>query len=120
MFDLVQIIDDYMPNFAGVKYTGLYQYPSFHDVAQILGYENGKYEVLGGRDEMMIETLATGVVGFVGSQYNFAGELYNEIYSQWQNGNAVQARKLRSQAIGLLTITGSIDAGKNSNKYMME
>merc|ERR1719433_2665152 len=102
MFDLVQIIDDYMPNFAGVKYTGLYQYPSFHDVAQILGYENGKYEVLGGRDEMMIETLAAGVVGFVGSQYNFAGDLYNDIQGAWEAGKVEEARALQYAAVELV------------------
>ena len=44
-------------NFAGVKYTGLYTYPGMMDAVKLLNYKQGKFEVLCGRDELMIEAL---------------------------------------------------------------
>merc|ERR1711871_621110 len=52
MYEFVQAIEKTKAsNFAGIKYTGLYQYPGFMDAARILAYKGGKYEVLSGRDE---------------------------------------------------------------------
>lgn len=40
------------------------------DATKIFRYKQGKYELLSGRDEMMVEALAVGIKGFVGSQYS--------------------------------------------------
>lgn len=105
MYDLVLEMEKTgAPNFVGIKYTGLYQSPSFMDVAKIIGYKNNKYEVLCGRDEMMIEALAAGITGFVGSQYNYAGDLYNSIRYAWQKGDIKRARELQLAAIHLLDV----------------
>ena len=40
------------------------------DATKIFRYKEGKYELLSGRDEMMVEALAVGIKGFVGSQYS--------------------------------------------------
>lgn len=79
MYDLMIAIEPLAPNFAGIKYTGLYTSPGYMDVMRILAYKGGKYEVLSGREEMMLEGLAAGLKGHVGSQFNFAGDLYNQI-----------------------------------------
>lgn len=76
LFPFVQAMEARnVTNFAGIKYTGLYTHPGFTDATRIAAYKGGKYEVLCGRDEMMVEALAVGFTGFVGSQYNFAGDL---------------------------------------------
>ena len=82
-------------NFKGVKYTGLYTYPGFMDVSRILNFKGGKYEVLCGRDEMMIEAITSGITGFVGSQYNMVGDLYNEIRAKMAAGDVEGARALQ-------------------------
>lgn len=79
MYDLVLAIEPLAPNFAGIKYTGLYTSPGYMDVMRVLAYKGGKYEVLSGREEMMLEGLAAGLKGHVGSQFNFAGDLYNQL-----------------------------------------
>merc|ERR1719471_2423944 len=82
----------------GIIYTGMYYAESsFPDVLRLLNYadENGRtYEVLTGRDEMLIQCLVTGIRGFIGSQYNFAGELYNGIIKEYNDGNFDKARQL--------------------------
>eukprot|EP00483_Globobulimina_turgida_P009789 UN09808 len=79
MFDLIRNIEEnnLIPNFVGLKYTGMYgTFLSFADVMNILEYKNGKYEVFGGRDEMVLQLLCCGVKGFVGISYNFAAKIY--------------------------------------------
>ena len=121
MYDLVlEMEKNGAPNFAGIKYTGLYTHPSFMDVAKILGYKNNKYEVLSGRDEMMIEALASGITGFVGSQYNYAGDLYNSIRFAWQKGDIKRAREIQLTAINLLGIAlGTLDSAQDGPKSVM-
>mmetsp|Transcript_36087 Transcript_36087/g.75945 ORF Transcript_36087/g.75945 Transcript_36087/m.75945 type:complete len:377 (-) Transcript_36087:356-1486(-) len=79
MLDFVRHIEPLADNFAGVKYTGMYTYPGMMDAQRVLNYAGGKYEVLSGREEMMLEALSIGITGHVGSQFNFAGDLFGEI-----------------------------------------
>ena len=60
MFDLVLAVEGLAPNFAGVKYTGLYTSPGYMDAMRVMAYKGGKYEVLSGREEMMLEGLSIG------------------------------------------------------------
>ena len=104
-------------NFIGVKYTGLYTYPGFMDAVRILNYKHGKYQVLCGRDEMMLEALAAGIKGFVGSQYNFIGDYYNMIRAAWKDGNVTHARELQNTAINMITAwSENMPAGVNGCK----
>lgn len=59
------------------------------------------------------------MVGFVGSQYNFANELYSAIRKQWEEGSKDEARRLRLVAITLLNIQLGVNdgyAGSNTLK----
>jgi len=103
-------------NFVGVKYTGLYTYPGFMDATRILNYKNGKYQVLCGRDEMMLEALAAGIKGFVGSQYNFIGDHYNRIRSAFEGGDLVAARSLQFDAIEMISVWQDVPSGVNGCK----
>jgi len=72
MYDFAVAAGPHIPNLMGIKYTGMYYAESsFPDVLRLLNYadENGRtYEVLTGRDEMLIQCLVTGIRGFIGSQ----------------------------------------------------
>jgi Dihydrodipicolinate synthase/N-acetylneuraminate lyase len=95
MIDLVRAVEPLAPNFAGVKYTGLYTSPGFMDAMEVMAYKGGKFEVFSGREEMMLEALSIGIKGHVGSQFNFAGDLYNAIRS----GFAADGLTPRSQPV---------------------
>merc|ERR1712072_933483 len=64
-------------------------------VMRIMDYEDGKYEVLTGRDEILLQCLETGVKGAVGSQYNILGETYNAIIRAYNAGNTKLGRQLQ-------------------------
>jgi N-acetylneuraminate lyase len=106
-----------VPTFVGVKYTGLYTYPGFMDATRLSAYKNGKYEVFSGRDEMMVEALAVGTTGFVGSQYNMVGDLYNAIRAAFKNGDLATARALQLIANDFIERWGAaVSAGVNGFK----
>lgn len=124
MFDFAVAAAPHIPNLMGVKFTGLYYaQSSFPDALRLLNYataDGRTFEVLTGRDEMLVQCLATGVRGFIGSQYNFAAELYNEIIRAYDAGNVARARELTFQADNLLTdVSKNVTLGRNGVKYMM-
>lgn len=122
MLDLVEAIDRVgVPNFAGVKYTGLYQFPGFMDARRVIAYKNGKYEVLSGREEVMLEGVAAGCKGFVGSQFNHAGDLYNKVRTTCMTETSPEEGR-KVQLIGddlLAAWQGAVSTGVNGNKNLL-
>lgn len=76
MIDLLKEVDGKIPNFAGIKYT----HEDFMDFLSCMNYQNGKYDMLWGRDENMLSALVLGAFGAVGSTYNYAAPLYHHIF----------------------------------------
>merc|ERR1712232_410934 len=100
MGDLLAAIEAIgVPSFAGVKYTGLYEPRGFPDFQRCMAYKSGRYEMLCGREELTAEALSIGVKGFIGSQMNFAGDLYSRIKKEWPNGDYLQ---IQHHALDLL------------------
>jgi len=127
MIDFVLAIEPLSPNFAGVKYTGLYTHPGFMDAVRVLNYKSGKFEVLCGREEMMLEALAVGIKGHVGSQFNFAGDLFNSIREPFakegltaSSSTALRATQLRGiDLISHWSDVGAAHPGVNVGKAFM-
>jgi hypothetical protein len=113
------------PNFAGVKYTGMYTYPGMVDAQRIMNYKEGKFEVLSGREEMMLEALSIGIKGHVGSQFNFAGDLYNGIRNTFAREGLTDKsqavlRGMQTQAVSLIDAwKNPAPVGVNGAKYYM-
>ena len=91
-----------------------------------MAYKGGKFEVLSGREEQMLEGLAIGVRGFVGSQFNFAGDLYNGILEGFDNGgitpkSAASLHSMQLRGIELIQAYSSSTpaGGYNGVKYFM-
>lgn len=128
MLDFVKAIAPLSDNFVGIKYTGLYNNPGFMDAERVMNWDNGKsfgpYEVLGGREEMMLESLAVGIEGFVGSQFNFAGDLFNLLHDRFmKSGDALNWKDLRSLQLTGVDLIGAWQAasppGVNGAKVFM-
>jgi N-acetylneuraminate lyase len=118
MLELIKEVESVgIPNFAGVKYTGLYETRAFPDFQRCMAYKDGAYEVFCGREEMMVEALSVGAKGFIGSQFNFAGDLYGEIARQWPHG---PYSELQAHALKLLYIELGLPTGVNGVKLIME
>lgn len=94
-----------IPNLAGIKYT----FEDLEDYERCLKFDNGRYDVLFGRDELLLSALKLSARGAVGSTYNFAPGLYHEIIAAYDRGDEDRAKEL--QALAVRMIAAFVDCG---------
>lgn len=87
-----------IPNLAGIKYTA----STLFELQACLNYDNGKFEVLSGYDEMLISALAVGAVGAIGSTYTFAAPVYNEIIRLFRAKDIEAAQALQLKTVDFI------------------
>lgn len=89
MIEFLQLASPLIPNLAGIKYTA----SSIHEFQACLNYENGKFDVLFGSDELLLSALSVGAKGAIGSTYSFAAPLYQQTINYFNNGDIAAAQK---------------------------
>lgn len=114
MYDLLQAVDGKIPNFAGVKYT----HEDFMDFLSCMHFNDGKYDMLWGRDENMLPALSLGTKGAVGSTFNYAAPLYSEMMDAFNNGDLHTARSLQQQSIDMIRLLGKYGGIATGKAYM--
>jgi N-acetylneuraminate lyase len=116
MIGFLKKIAEMLPNFAGIKYTP----EDFMDFLLCLNSENGRFDILWGRDECLLSALVLGCRGAVGSTYNYAAPLYIALIEAFNKGNLSEARKLQQLSVDIVTLLekyGGIATGKAFMKY---
>jgi N-acetylneuraminate lyase len=120
-FDMLPLLEEMdsrgVANFAGVKYTGLYETRAFPDLMRCQAYDGGRFDIMSGREEVMVEAMAVGVKGFIGSQFNYGGDIYNAIHSE-ADLDKRNAKQLASIELLLAWIDGT-PAGVDGNKILV-
>jgi N-acetylneuraminate lyase len=89
---------DGIPNLRGVKFT-FEALGDYHE-AMLLG--GGRYDVLWGRDEMLLGALAMGATGAVGSTYNAIAPVYLRMIEAFTRHDWPTARELQAQSIAFI------------------
>jgi len=111
MIDFVSLAVKRIPNFAGLKFTD----ENLMSYAQCLNFEEGRCNILFGRDEILLAALALGATGAVGSTYNFMASLYRNVIDAFQKGDMETARHFQMAAIRIIAVIcryGGLPAGK--------
>ena len=114
MISLLKEIDGKLPNFAGIKYT----HEDFMDFLSCLHFQNGKYDMLWGRDENMLPALSIGAKGAVGSTFNYAAPLYHRLMEAFNNGNLQLAALYQQQSIDMIRLLGKYGGIATGKAYM--
>ena len=114
MYDLLQAIDGRVPNFAGIKYT----HEDFMDFLSCHHFQNGKYDMLWGRDENMLSALVLGTKGAVGSTFNYAAPLYYELIEAFNRGELKKAQQLQQKSIDMIRLLGKYGGIATGKAYM--
>lgn len=91
---------DQIPNLAGIKYT----YEDLMDFHLCQSFEGGRFDMLFGRDELLLCGLVFGAKGAVGSTYNFAAPLYNRLIDEFNLGHLKKACALQRQSMEMIKI----------------
>ncbi|MFZ2339671.1 MAG: dihydrodipicolinate synthase family protein [Bacteroidales bacterium] len=105
-----------LPDFAGIKYTQ----ENLMDFMKCLNYDDGRYEMLWGRDECLLPALAAGCRGAVGSTYNYAAPLYLKLIEAFNAGDLSEARRLQQLSVNMTDLLGKyggMAVGKSFMKY---
>ncbi|HEX5175666.1 MAG TPA: dihydrodipicolinate synthase family protein [Chthoniobacteraceae bacterium] len=100
-----------IPTLAGAKFT----HENLMDYAESAQIEDGRYDLLLGRDELLLPGLALGVGGAIGTTYNFAAPVYQKIIAAFQRGDLAGARVNQARANAMISVLmrhGMLPAGK--------
>lgn len=98
MHEFLAVAGDRFGTMAGVKFTD----EDLMDLRLCIELDNGRYDILFGRDEILLAGLALGVRGAVGSTYNWAAPLYRRIIEAFEAGDMSAALALQSKAVALV------------------
>lgn len=111
MIDFLKVAAQRIPNFAGLKFTD----ENLMSYTQCLNFEDGRFNILFGRDEILLAALAMGATGAVGSTYNYMAPIYQQVWSAFERGDLTAARLHQSTAIQIIAVMikhGGLAAGK--------
>lgn len=114
MIDLLKAIDGKIPNFAGIKYT----HEDFMDFLSCMSFQEGKYDMLWGRDENMLSALAIGAKASVGSTFNYAAPLYHNLIKAFNENNLDEAAKLQQLSIDMIRLLGKYGGIATGKAFM--
>lgn len=103
MLEFLKIASKEIPNLAGIKFTN----NNLIDYLHCKNFENGKYNILFGFDEIFISSLPLGATGWVGSTYNHLAPLYYKIKELFEEGRMSEAAELQTKAIRFVEILDS-------------
>ena len=99
-FDILKAAAAEIPTFAGMKFT----HEDLMDFRQCLEYDGGRYNMLFGKDEILLSALALGARGAIGGTYNIAAPLYLRVIKAFEAGDMDTARREQSRAMEMIAV----------------
>lgn len=114
MLDFLKEASPMIPNLAGIKYT----HEDFMDFLSCMNFENGRFDMLWGRDENLLSALVLGARGGVGSTFNYAAPLYYKLIDAFDRGDLVEARNLQQMSINMIMLLGKYGGIATGKAYM--
>ncbi|HOW64672.1 MAG TPA: dihydrodipicolinate synthase family protein [Candidatus Paceibacterota bacterium] len=111
MVEFLRLGSTRIPNLAGIKFTD----ENLMSYMQCLRFEDGRFNILFGRDEILLAALALGATGMVGSTYNYMAPLYHKVIDAFTAGDLDAARRWQMHAIRIIAIMirhGGLPANK--------
>jgi N-acetylneuraminate lyase len=111
MADFLPIAARRIPTLAGIKYT----FEDVADFAACAAFDGGRFDMLFGRDELLLEGLDAGACGAIGSTYNYMASIYGRLVDAWSAGDRGTARQFQDRATRITEVMnrhGGLPAGK--------
>jgi N-acetylneuraminate lyase len=105
-----------IPNLAGIKFT----FEAMGDFLQALQLDGGRFDMLWGRDEMLLGALAMGARGGVGSTFNVIAPLYLDLICAFDAGDFPRARELQLHAVRFINSLAGTGNFFAALKYVLQ
>jgi N-acetylneuraminate lyase len=100
MARFLELAGERIPTLAGLKYTA----PQIHEFQACRDLLGSRWDIVWGTDEMLLSALVVGARGAIGSTYNIAAPLYNQLIEAYQAGELVEAQRLQAISIRLIAL----------------
>jgi len=100
MVELLRQAGPRLENLVGIKYTA----PTVDEFQALVELDGGRWDILFGRDEMLLSGLAAGARGAIGSTYNLAAPLYRRVIDAFEQGNVDLARKHQARSVEMIRL----------------
>jgi N-acetylneuraminate lyase len=111
MINFLTLAAGRIPTLAGIKFT----HEDLMDFGLCSQFKRGRFDMVFGRDEILLSALALGARKAIGSTYNFFAPGYLKITKAFEEGDLASAREEQLYAMKMIQILcryGSIPAGK--------
>lgn len=93
MRDFLPLLEERIPNLGGIKYSD----EDHFDMGWCIRYNNYKYDVFFGMDEILLSGFMAGARAAVGSFYNICPEIFNELIENYEKGDLDKAIELQTR-----------------------
>ncbi len=113
MAKFLEAARDRIPSLRGLKFT----FEDLADFADCLTLDGGRFEILYGRDQMLLAALSLGARGAVGSTYNLAVPLYLKLVAAFNGGDIETARECQAKSREFITVTRGHEPGNSLGAY---
>jgi len=100
MIEFLKCAGPMISNLAGIKYTAT----TIQEYQACLNYENGRFDILYGLDELLLPAMAVGAKGAIGSTYTFAAPLYLKTIAAFNSGNLEAARAHHAYMVEVIRV----------------
>ncbi len=115
VYDFLTAAANRIPTLTGAKFTT----PDLMDFGRCLTRDDGRFDMLFGREQMLLSALVLGAKGAVGTTYNFAGPLFQRIVAAYEGGDIATARTEQIRAAEMASILGGF-GGLAAGKAVMK
>ena len=115
MLEFLRAAEPKIPKLAGIKYT----HEDLVDFELCREFNNGKYDILYGRDETLLCSLALGCRGAVGSTYNVMAPLYTRLIDAFDSGNLNEAHRLQRISMKVIRLLAETTSFNSALKEVM-
>jgi N-acetylneuraminate lyase len=114
MVDFLRLAGDRIPNLAGIKYTN----SDLATLQRCLAVDDGRFDILFGCDEALLAGMALGCKGAVGSSYNFAAPIYQQVITAFENGDLESAKHWQTRSAEMIAIIARFGYGAAAKSVM--
>jgi N-acetylneuraminate lyase len=111
MISFLTLAAERIPTLAGIKFTA----EDLMDFGLCSQFKRGRFDIVFGRDEILLSALALGARKAIGSTYNFFAPSYLRVIKAFEEGDLASAREEQFYAMKMIQILcryGAIPAGK--------
>ncbi len=105
-----------IPNLNGIKFTS----NNFMEMIECIRFEEGRFDILNGFDEMLLCGMAVGARGGVGSTYNYSLCTYRKIYDAFLAGDLERARAAQQESVDIVHVIINHGGGIRGGKAIMK